>query len=277
MRYIGKAGNLRTRLRQHARDADATSGRVRLRGLYATASEIRWEVLGDEPAAVRREADLLVAFQPPYNASGSVGGWHYLNVDGGQFSIGPTPEHRGRTYGCFPHLGGRASSPSGVACRDGSTALLRLLWAASTSAGVGFPARLTRAAPPDRIDLPYDDELGAPIHAFLSGTNLRLLDELTQRTADCEAFRQPALRRDRDAAEAFYVHGPAAMRALRRRHGVGPGALSPDAVRAYLADEVRAAIGGDIVFPSPADASGGLLGPRASRGLRNTVGRGPNS
>ncbi|MDQ3106313.1 MAG: hypothetical protein M3Q68_00715 [Actinomycetota bacterium] len=253
MRYIGKAGDLRDRLGQHDRDAVAPSRRVRLQGLYATAAEVRWEVLDDEPAAVRREADLLVAFQPPYNASGSIGGWNYLNVDGDHFSLGPEPGERGRTYGCFPHLSGRGGSPPNVACRDGYLAFLRLLWAASTSEGVRFPAPLTTTAPPSRFHLPTWDGIDPATHAFLSGTSRRLLDDLARRTSEREAFLQPGLRRDLTAAEGFFGQGPLALRALRRRHGVGPGPLAPDQFRTLLAADVRAKIGEDAVFPTPVD------------------------
>src|SRR4051794_32184506 len=71
--YIGMAKDLRRRLQQHAnapRDA-----------LYRRIADVRWEELPDEDAAAAREADLIVALQPPYNASiAGEGKWAYIHV-----------------------------------------------------------------------------------------------------------------------------------------------------------------------------------------------------
>src|SRR5439155_641732 len=71
--YVGMAKDLRRRLQQHAnapRDA-----------LYRRVADVRCEKLPNEDAAAAREADLIVALQPPYNASiAGDGKWAYINV-----------------------------------------------------------------------------------------------------------------------------------------------------------------------------------------------------
>ena len=260
--YVGKAGNLRSRLAQHAK------GGGRLTGLYARAAEIRWEEQPDEHSAVCREADMLVALQPPYNASGTLGGWRMITLAGDTFTCRPRSAAGGETgYGWFPHLGpGQASRP-GVACTDGYPALLRLLWAAAGERP--FPGALGRGCP-DRVTVPVADDLRRPLHDLLSGTSRRLLDELSARSATTrQPFEQPALRRDVVAAEAFFDHGPRALRALRRRHGLPTGPVTPERFGEAIASEVRTLLGDDVSFPTPPDVS--LLGGRNARSLRHTT------
>ncbi len=242
--YIGKATNVRSRLQQHAR------GGGRLTGLYARAEVVRWEEHPSELEAVAREADLLAARPPPYNAAGSTGGWSDVVVGG-------------RRYGCFPHLGRGLATVPGTACTDGFVALLRLLWAA-TIPDRPEPSKLTT----DRLpDLP--EPLRRPVHDLFVGTSDRVLDLLADRVAEtCEPYRQPGLRRDRVSADGFFLHGPSRLRALRRRHGLGSGHVPRARVVGALADELRALLGDDLVLPTPPDPS--LLGPRASRSLRHT-------
>lgn len=257
--YVGKAGNLRSRLAQHAK------GGGRLSGLYERAAEVRWEEHPSEDAAVRREADLLVSLQPPYNASGSLGGWRWVVVEGETFHCVAASATKAR-YGCFPHLGPGQGSRPGVACTDGYPALLRLLWAAAGEAP--FPGALGRGCP-ERATVPVADDLRRPVHDFLSGTSSRLLDLVASRLDHRAPFEQPALRRDVKAAGAFFDHGPAALRSLRRRHGLTAGPVSREQFTAAMQDEVRALLGPDVVFPTPPDES--LLGGRYARSLRHTT------
>lgn len=257
--YVGKAGNLRSRLAQHAR------GGGRLTGLYERAAEVRWEEHPSEDAAVCREADLLVALQPPYNASGSLGGWRWVVVGGDTFHCVTASASRDR-YGCFPHLGPGQGSRPGVACTDGYPALLRLLWAAAGAAP--YPGALGRGCP-ERVDVPVADDLRRPLHDLLTGTSRRLLDLVAARLDHREPFEQPALRRDLEAAGAFFDHGPRSLRALRRRHGLAAGPVTREQFTEALQAEVRALLGDDTVFPTPPDES--LLGGRNARSLRHTT------
>lgn len=224
-----------------------------------------------------READLLVALQPPYNAAGTLGGWRTITVAGDTFGCrpgsgrapgapGPRGVH-GTSYGAFPHLGAGQASRPGVACTDGYPALLRLLWAAAGDAP--FPGALGRGCP-ERATVPVGDDLRRPLHDLLAGTSRRVLDELATRAAVTrQAFEQPALRRDVAAADAFFVHGPKALRTLRLRHRLPPGPLTPERFRTAMVVEVHDLLGDDVTFPAPPDPS--LLGGRASRSLRHTT------
>jgi predicted GIY-YIG superfamily endonuclease len=254
--YVGKAANLRARLAQHAQ------GGGRLAGMYQRAVECRWEVHPDEPAAVRREADLLVALQPPYNAATSVGGWSDVVVEDGRIRCGAALG-TGTGYGVFPHLG-----PSGE-CSEGYGALLRLLWATATDRP--YPAALTRRAPPSDVAIPGLDHRRRPLHDLLAGTSRRLLDDLAGRVEeDVDPVRRPALRRDVDAAGRFFAHGTARLRDLRRRHALGTGHVTRQQVRDALLAEVHELLGADVHLPEAPDPK--LLGRRSARGLRRTTG-----
>ena len=224
--------------------------------LYEHVASVRWE-LCDDPDA--READLILALRPVFNGAISTEGrWRYVVIEPGCIRLASD----GGDYGCFPHLGAGVTSVPGIACRDGYTALLRLLWAAGP--GPPFPAALTGRALPDRCDLVVDDSLHRALHAFLSGTNDRVLAELRDRTAHRDAYLQPALQRDLASACRFFAYGPRALRALRLRHGIRSGPMTRGRIEQLLRDEVRAVIGDFRIDESP-DPTRGLLGPRDSR------------
>src|SRR6476646_589641 len=67
--YVGKASSLRNRLRQHARTKPGARGAIRLDVLYQRVTDVRWEELPDEDAAAAREADVIVALRPTFNAA----------------------------------------------------------------------------------------------------------------------------------------------------------------------------------------------------------------
>jgi predicted GIY-YIG superfamily endonuclease len=265
--YVGKAARLRQRLRQHA-DEPAAKSRPRHRLLYTRVREVRWEELSDEPSAARREADLIVALRPAFNASLSgEGRWNYVVAR----RTGPREEalalelsprclvREARAYGCFAHLGRGVSSPVAIACSDGYTATLRLLWAASMSPGSTFPSRITRSAP-DVFRLQLDRSCQDLLHRFLSGTGQGLLTELTARASARPRYLQPALTRDRETAAAFYAQGPLALRRLRLRHGLAAGPVSRDVFVALLEEELR-------------DSIGDFQPPRAPKPVERSLGR----
>src|SRR5438477_5400939 len=78
--YIGKAGNLRRRLQQHAKAAQTGASR-RDAARHAAVAAVRWDECGSEEAAAARETDLIVAFRPWLNASQATDGrWVYIKV-----------------------------------------------------------------------------------------------------------------------------------------------------------------------------------------------------
>ena len=241
--YIGMAKDLRRRLRQHA-------GYPRY-GLYRRVAGVRWETLPDEDAAAAREADLIVALQPPYNASiAGEGRWAYIHVaprPAGRvrfaLSAAIEAEHGERVYGCFPHLGPGVGSVPGIACSDGYAAFLRLAWAASGE-GTHYPGRITRGTPPESFDVVMPDDDAPALHALLSGTSARLLPSLSVRAWQREPYMHGGLARDYKLAEAFFAYGPKALRALRLRHALPAGPVAQATFERVLAEEVAAAVGG---------------------------------
>ena len=189
--YVGKAGNLRRRLADHERS-----------GRWDDVVDVRWELTRSDAAAVAREADVIVALQPPRNKS-IRGDQYFAYVD--LTAKGPTLAKEAGTYGCFPHLGvGGISVPSN-ACIDGFNALVRLA------------PRTTQAS----------------MRALLSGRS-----DALEVDADCE---QPhvafGIRKDIALASAFFAAGPNAMRTLRLRHG-GRGRVTRPQFVEWIRSEV---------------------------------------
>ncbi len=251
--YVGKAGDLRARLKQHAAAGPATS---HLHQRYEEVRQVRWELALDEEAATWREADLIYALRPPFNAESNrrsrlvaaEAPVPFLVVHDGRrpgtlrFELSPVvPAPPARAYGCFPHLGKGVSSRLGIACRDGYVAFLRLLWAAEGT-GTQVPAALTRSAPTS-VDVAVDPASAPRLHDLLSGVTARPLDDLVDRALARPEFMRPALRRDHTAASGFFDAGPRRVRQLRLRHRRPPGPVSPDVYRALLIEEVRQTIG----------------------------------
>ena len=258
MLYVGKAVNLRRRLQQHAKEP-ATHGASK----YARVRVVAWEELANDDAACAREADLIVALQPAQNASlAGDGCWSYLvvDVDAGRFSLVPElpPVGRGVTaYGCFPHLGKGQSSRPGIACSDGYTALLRLLWATGpSSAGGPYPRAISGTSPPFEATVEVPARIAPRLRRLLSGTSARLLDDVAAAVEDVDPYLRPALRRDVVLARGFFDHGPAALRRLRLRHGLPAGPLPRARIEALLHDEVTSAIG-EVVLGGASERSRG--------------------
>jgi GIY-YIG catalytic domain len=273
--YAGKASNLRKRLTQHAR-AQRGRGGVRLDVLYQRVTDVRWEPEPDEAAAAAREADVIVALRPVFNASiAGEGRWNYVVVEPGErdpssFHFVLSPAERGtagRAYGCFPHLGRGVSSAPGIVCSDGYTALLRLLWTAGATERAHVPARITRAAP-DAFEVRVDPSRQKALHQFLSGTSNKLLAVVAAAGTARAPHLAPALARDRTLAASFFRYGPAAIRRLRLRHGQAAGTLTRAQIEAFVTADLRGAIG-DFVLPRPAEATDAMLGRRAHRWARS--------
>jgi hypothetical protein len=165
--------------------------------------------------------------------------------------------------GCFPHLGRGVSSAPAIACSDGYTALLRLLWVTTARTRDSMPARITRAAP-DAFAVEVPQSVRPSLHAFLSGSSARLLDELD---APARSELVPGFVRDRDAAHAFFTAGPRAIRSMRLRHRLPAGPVSRAQFVELLTAELRASIG-DFRLPRPPDATDDALGRRAHRWTR---------
>ncbi|GAB3813539.1 GIY-YIG nuclease family protein [Kribbella italica] len=249
--YVGKAGNLRQRLAQHAA---AKGPRVGLAKRYDLVRRVVWEVAASEEAAAWRESELIFALRPPYNANTGVRGVAAVGQDARvpylvvreeaagvlRFALETGVPGEGRAYGCFPHLGKGVASSLGIACSDGYTALLRLLWA-SGGAGDLMPGAITRSAPGE-FSVVVDDRTA--LHGFLSGTRAKLVDELLLGASERPAFMMPALRRDREAALRFFAGGPRLVRERRLRHGVRGRVLEVETYRRLVREEIAPVIKG---------------------------------
>jgi hypothetical protein len=121
--------------------------------------------------------------------------------------------------------------------------LLRVLWAtADGAAGRRYPAAISGPSPPDRVEIVVAECWAAALHALLSGTSRRLLDELAAgvELEAVEPYLRPALRRDLVGAAAFFRYGPQALRRLRLRHGLPARPLPRAEIESLLAAEVAA-------------------------------------
>lgn len=243
--YVGKAGNLRQRLRQHAAGGLPQS---QLHQRYDLVRRVVWELAVDEEAAVWREAELIFALRPPFNANTGLRATDPIGKDAPapyivvsemapgllSLTLEPVVPPTGRAYGCFPHLGKGVASRLGIACSDGYTALLRLLWAASGD-GSHMPTSITKSAPPSyQVAAPPGDGL----HRLLSGTSSRLAGELLEAASHRPEFMQPALRRDKDSVLRFFAAGPQLVRTHRLRHHLRARVLDPETYRTLIRDEI---------------------------------------
>jgi predicted GIY-YIG superfamily endonuclease len=264
--YVGKASNLRRRLRDHAR-APQEEGYVRLRDTYASVREVRWIERTSEAAALALEADVLVCLEPPANAAiKQEGKWAYIAVTGLDadavhldITNKPPPVRRrgARIYGAFPHLGPGVSSRPGIACSEGLAALYRVLWAAQ--GGERMPASLGGLGAPRSFDVALPREMRSPLCSLLAGTSSRVLTMLEAVIGQDRVppFMLPALVRDLASARQFYDVGPRALRELRRRHNLPSAAVKPETFIALVMTELQEAIGDFVVRPhEPAPAPG---------------------
>ena len=253
--YVGKAGNIRRRIQQHAATGPPTS---HLHRRYERVRHVRWELAADEQAAAWREADLIFALQPPFNAESgakpplSTRGVarapfvHVIAAASGLVRLTLDADVKGapaRAYGCFPHLGKGMSSRIGIACSDGYVAFLRLLWAAAARDD-RLPSAITRSAP-DAFEVGLDPAAVRPLHDLLTGVSDRLLGDLADAARSRPAYMQPALSRDHESARGFFAAGPRLLRARRRRHNLPPGIVTTDVYRELVTAEIRDAVGLD--------------------------------
>lgn len=248
--YVGKAVNLRRRLQNYARETD----NPRVGRLVSEVREVRWLECADGYDALCREADLIVALAPPFNAVMAKDAYTFVCVDdlpssGGlrfRLTVQASPES-GRTYGAFPHLGKGKISWRAVRCNAGYSALLRLLWVAFEQPQKRFriPAKARGTSPPLVLEIRVDRSRLAMLHDFLSGRSVRLIAALEDAAVndDVPAFMRGPLAADLGAAQEFYRLGPAALRTLRRRHGLRPGPVDRQTFTRVVSEDLHDAIG----------------------------------
>ncbi len=236
--YIGKAKSLRGRLADYK---NARPGRVpdHTIELIENIASIRWEEHRTEKAALSREIDLIRAIRPPYNIRGTEEiPYFYIATQAGPealLKIQLTTRRecvRGyRVHGCYPNR---------YATKRGYIALLRLLFAATTSqARFSFPARISRESPPYAYAMTLPNEFLKPLEQFLDGKTISLLRILIERMLLNEtipAFVRPGLQDDFNEARKFYSRGPKISHQARKFLGIRNPVLSHRKMNAWFRD-----------------------------------------
>jgi hypothetical protein len=231
--YVGKAKNLRTRLRSYARLTAGDDERLLL--LVSAVRAVTWEEYPTDDLALGRETELLRAMRPPFNFTHTSSSEYLAIAVAGRgqhirlrLTAGDAPSGETR-YGCFPFA---AATP------DAYKALLRALYLAQPNAGPRIPSRLTRASGCDMVLAP---EVRAPLRAYLAGRSTRLLTVLEaaiagQHGGDTLVLRSAA--RDLEVLRPFYHLGPRALRRLQQRQGAPFGGVTGDELTRLLAAEM---------------------------------------
>lgn len=146
--YVGKARNLRQRLRSYRVANPESLPRRRMRLLHL-ARRIEWQITGDEPAALDRERVLLRELKPRFNRAGV---WpappRYLawRVDGEtlELVVSATPEEGWNLHG-----------PLGAVARGFRASVARLLWCgwSGRQGAIGLPAGWIHGRLPECVAL----------------------------------------------------------------------------------------------------------------------------
>jgi excinuclease ABC subunit C len=248
--YVGKAVNLRRRLQNYTRDTE----HPRVRRLVSEVREVRWLECADGYDALCREADLIVALTPPFNAAMTQDAYTFVCIDempsarGLRFRMTEqAPPKSARIYGVFPHLGKGKASWRAVRSNAGYSALLRLLWVAFEQPQRRFriPAKARGSSPPLVLEIEFDRARSSMLHDFMSGRSVRLITVLEDAAVDDDvpAFMRRPLEADLGSAQEFYRLGPAALRALRRKHGLRSGPIDRQTFTKVMTEDLREAIG----------------------------------
>jgi len=231
--YVGKASNLRRRLREHARTDRRT---------FRSVVDVRWEEAPDERTALVREADLIVLLKPRGNRAHTGQQKHcYVRVDHDAGCISLVEQVCG--YGTFPHVAKGTFSQAATLTKAGFTALLRLLWVVQPdrARAARIPGRIAGDSPPLTHACTVDDEWRSLLHDFLSGTSLALVPALHARILDLddlpEIMHLP-LARDASAACTFFSLAPQRTNDARVRYGLADGPLDGRQYGRLLAAEL---------------------------------------
>jgi excinuclease UvrABC nuclease subunit len=219
--YVGKAKNLRNRLRSYTHVNVENASRKVLR-LVQLVRAIEWEEWPDEKSALLRENHLLRTLRPSFNVANTAPHTYLfahlrLDEDGIvlHFASALDPSYP-EIYGVFKGLG---------LTYHAHKALLRLFWMSHRECRNGYevPAIYTHHRKLQHTRLPLREELGTreknKIHddlkRFLSGTSrallTRLFEELLARE-ELAAFTRELIQADLETLVEFYE------RCCRRNH-----------------------------------------------------------
>ena len=241
--YVGKAKNLRTRLRSYTRltrEADP-----RLVSLVAKVRTVRWESLASEADALARETQLLRALRPPFNRSQTT------RTDHLGIAITEEPARVRLRMGANGPLAGESAYccyPFEAGTPNAFIALVRVLVVAQPGVDrPSVPSRVTKAA---GFEVAVDDELRAPLRSFVCGRSPSLLGKLARRIADhADPILVRSATKELDTLQAFYPAGPRHVRRLQLRYGAGDEVVDSEVLfrlmGSALLDEVGVTIADD--------------------------------
>lgn len=223
--YVGKAKNLKNRIRSYTRVNAVNSSRKLLR-LVHTVKVIEWELLPDEKSALLRENHLLRTCRPFFNVL-NTSPHTYLFVHlrledrGIRFHLAMTlDESYPEIYGAFKGMG--------VVLRA-QKAIFRLLWASFHECrhGFEFPSIFTNHKKLDHFLFQLSDSvepkmklsLYRDLKRFYNGSSKRLLAGLIERLLgreDLAPFMKGLIQQDIDSALEFYQRCSNRNRRMKR-------------------------------------------------------------
>lgn len=215
--YVGKADDLRARLRSYTR-INRSVDHPRRDRLARACHAICWEEHSSGAAAVRRETLLLRALRPPYNVT------HSLPAD----HLGVGVRQRGQTWHARVTSGPADSGetfrayPFDAATPHAAVALTRTLAGVSPHPMSRRKATL-RSVPASGVGLVVAEPVAREVDSFLSGRRKKLLATLAAAQPAGEDLSSVLARRrfasDLVVLEEFFRRGPHWVRALQVRYG----------------------------------------------------------
>ncbi len=235
--YVGKAKNLRERLRSYTRVNSENSSRKVLRLVHSIRS-IQWEVLANETEALLRENQLLRDLDPFFNVVNTAP-QTYLFVHLGMEEKGirihlAMQEDRSyeEVYGAFKGLG---------LTYRAHKAILRLLWTTFNECRHGFelPGSLTSYHKLEHYLLPLPEHMTPQqrltlyrgLKRFFNGTSKSLLHDLVEKLLnreDLAAFTREFVQADLETALEFYDRCANRNKRLKKRFNISERLIAQD-------------------------------------------------
>lgn len=231
--YIGKAKNLRNRIRSysHIRPENSAEHTLAMIGFVHT---IRWQECRTETEAFARENELLHAIRPPYNIASTDPDYYlfiglrvgkstkntYLNRNRVRLEFQLTQhdwiqENGYELFGCYKHR---------KLTKLGYGALIRLIyWATFEGKRFSCPARISGRNPCWLYAIDYPKDWMLPLRSFLAGRNRNLLHLLVENLLENECipgFVRMSIQEDIEIVTRFFRMGPKKTRLLKKENSV---------------------------------------------------------
>jgi len=236
--YVGKAINLRRRVRSYASVRPGRASRKTVR-LLARVDSISWEPCADERSALVREIELIQSLCPPFNRALTwPQGYWFIGVqtrlDGIVVSLNHEPRTDGHWFGAFKS-------------RSGYNALARCLTIlpADSSSFRRPPSAWLLANPPPAFHIPSSSQEAAAsvgrtlevLQEFLAGRSDALLAGFRDRLSalpEVSAFDRHWIEEDIEGLDAFFTRGPRRNAALRFHRRLATPLIPKDQLDRWL-------------------------------------------